>query len=72
MAMEKDLIEDICDIEYKVNEISNLTKILADSVENNDNAYYLLTYVEFLDSRIQELICALDQYSLKVGKIIVK
>ena len=54
--MEKDLIEDICDIEYKVNEISNLTKILADSVENNDNAYYLLTYVEFLDSKIQELI----------------
>lgn len=70
--MKKDIIGDICDIECDFSKIENLIKILKDAVENNDDAYYLLAFVEILEEKVTNFADFLDNFNQDVSKIIIK
>lgn len=68
--MKKDIISDICDIECDFSKIENLIKILKDAVENNDDAYYLLAFVEILEEKVTNFADFLENFNQDVSKII--
>ncbi len=70
--MNKDLLDDICEIEAEFARISNLVQVLKDAVENNDDSYYLLTYVVFLQQSKNNFADSLDKYNQKIGKKLCK
>lgn len=70
--MKKDIFSDICDIECDFYKIENLTKILKDAVENNDDSCYLLAFVEIIENELKNFAVSLEKFNQKVGKIIIK
>lgn len=70
--MKKDIISDICDIECDFSKIENLIKILKDAIENNDDAYYLLAFVEILEEKVTNFADFLENFNQDVSKISIK
>lgn len=69
--MKKEISNHICEIEYEFSKIENMIKVLKDAVENNDDTYYLLDYIEIIDKKVQNFADNLENYNQKVSKIIM-
>lgn len=59
------------EIESDFIQLQNLITILKDAVQNNDNSYYLQDYLEYVCERMEKYAAALEEYNLKVAKLII-
>lgn len=65
------MYEEQIEIETKLYEIIDLLKILKDAVENNDDAYYLLNFVEIICSKTDDLSECFEEYDLSTNQCII-
>lgn len=56
----------------RFSKIENLIKILKDAIENNDDAYYLLAFVEILEEKVTNFADFLENFNQDVSKISIK
>lgn len=59
------------EIESDFIQLQNLITILKDAVQNNDNSYYLQDYLEYVCERMEKYAASLEEYNLKVAKLII-
>ena len=69
--MNDDLLDLVCSIESDFSQILDFVRILKDAVENSDDASYLLTYVEIINSKTDQFADVQEEYNQKISKLAV-
>lgn len=66
--MNTEELQDGFDLAIEATEISFFIRILKDSVQDNEDSYYLFDFVEIIEEKFENLIKNLEEYNLKISQ----